>query len=292
MKHVFVSTGAFQTRSLAHALALCETCNIRHVELSSGMEYDAQNLAHIRAAHKNGMQFLVHNYFPPPAEPFVLNLASSDPQVLHTSREFCKQAIDLSAELGAPFYSAHSGFAFHLTPQMLGNPQAQAAVLNSQSRQQAYQVFLQSIDLLAGYARQYDMLFLIENNVASPHYIRADSENALLMCEAPEMLQCLRDANQPNLKLLIDVAHVNVSANALGFSRDEFLAQTAPHVAAIHISENDGIKDNNQPVSADAWFMDWLRQYREIPTVIEVYQLTPQQIQAQYQLVSTLNGDE
>lgn len=278
----YLSTGAFRTRSLPEILRQCAELGINHLELSSGVAYQPGLLDTVRSAPRTAMRFLVHNYFPPPAESFVLNLASSDPQILRRSLEFCKAAIDLSAELGAPFYSAHSGFAFNLTPEMLGKPEAQSKISASQSYEAAYAAFLESARMLAGYAASRGLKFLIENNVVSPRYLERAGANALLMSTAEEIVRFLQDANDPNLRLLVDVGHVNVSATALHFEREQFIERVAPYIEAIHLSGNDGVTDANQPFDASAWFFPLLKEFVLTPLVIEVYHLSPGQIQAQY----------
>jgi sugar phosphate isomerase/epimerase len=54
--------------------------------------------------------YLVHNYFPPPADTFVLNLASPNPELARRSLQFVLDSLALAAEIGSPLYSVHAGF--------------------------------------------------------------------------------------------------------------------------------------------------------------------------------------
>jgi len=46
------------------------------------------------------LNYLIHNYFPPPSKPFVLNLASLDDKLYKQSIDLCINAIKLSKNLG------------------------------------------------------------------------------------------------------------------------------------------------------------------------------------------------
>ena len=52
----------------------------------------------------------MHNYFPPPKNPFVLNLASSNNKILNLSLKHICKAIKLTSRIGAKYYSFHAGF--------------------------------------------------------------------------------------------------------------------------------------------------------------------------------------
>ena len=84
---VFVSTSCFAANDLSKTLNLAETVGLRNLEL--GICTNASN-APIRellrtAQRQRGFSFLIHNYFPPPAEDFVLNLASPDQEIAEIS---------------------------------------------------------------------------------------------------------------------------------------------------------------------------------------------------------------
>lgn len=288
MTEIYLSTGALQTTDLAEILKQCLEHGIEHVELSSGVEYRPNPLEPVWASIDGKIKYLIHNYFPTPEKPFVLNLASSDAEILQRSIDFCKAALDLTSKLGGPFYSVHSGFAMNLTPDLLGNPSAQSLIPSSEYTPYAtaYAIFAGSVEMLTKYAASKGVRLLIENNVVSPHYLQRHAENGLLMASADEIIKLMQDLNDPNLGLLVDVGHVNVSATALGFDRKEFMESVAPYIGAFHLSGNDGILDQNLPFNETDWFCPILHEFsRDLPLVIEAYKLSWAQIQEQYQVL-------
>ncbi len=285
-KHnIFVSTGAFQEKSLAGILGCRTTDGCHCIELSSGVEYGARDQMLLKKALDSGSyQFLIHNYFPVPEDPFVLNLASNDQGVLAGSREHCKAAIRLTAELGAPFYSVHCGFCFHAGPEHLGMDQTK---LERFPREVAYNIFVESLELLADYATQYGVGLLIENNILAPFNLIDGCNELLLGVTSGDLATILQTVSSDNCGLLLDVGHLRVSANTLGFSPELFLQELGPAVQAIHLSENDGLCDSNQEVSEDSWFWDPLGKTvtQEIVWVLEAYNLSLSSIRSQLALI-------
>lgn len=288
---VYLSTGAFRCQSLGEIVEFSLEHGIDHIELSSGVSYRPNLLEPVRATNGT-IHYLVHNYFPPPEDPFVLNLAASDTQILRRSRDLCQIAIDLTAKLGAPFYSVHSGFAFQLSPNLLGDPSAQAHLPNSRyvSYDVAYSIFVESVTILTEYARSKGVRLLIENNVVSPLYLAKHGNNALLMASADEIIRLIQDVNDPNLGVLVDVGHLKVTATALGFQREQFVEIVAPYIGAFHLSDNDGYTDQNLPFDETTWFCPLLRESCEVPIVIEAYELSWQQMQRQYEVLYAVLG--
>ena len=54
--------------------------------------------------------------------------------------------------------------------------------------------------------------------------------------------------------LLLDVAHLNVSAQTLGFDREKALRSLSSYAKGYHLGDNDGVTDSNLAVTEDSWF--------------------------------------
>ncbi len=240
-----------------------------------------------RAAQDGFFRFTVHNYFPAPATPFVLNIASLDPDGLRQSRAFGEAAIALANEFQAPYYSIHAGFAAALKPEHLGQPGRLASILTPADidREAAYDVMIETTRHLADYAAKRGMDLLIENNVISPLFLERMSVNPLLLTEGAEISTFFDDVQRDNVGLLLDVAHARVSATACKFSVYDMIERVAPFVRCLHLSDNDGREDNNQPVSPESWFLPLLKNFSHCDFVIEAYNLEPGQMHQQLNLV-------
>lgn len=275
---IWFSSGAFNSRDIEGVLAEADRLGIEGIELSSGMAHDAEFIGPVMLAYTSGEhRFLVHNYFPPPAVPFVLNIAALDEENRRKSKAHGLAALDLSRRLGASFYSIHGGFAAVLKAEQLGKPLEQASSLTAADidRDGAYMIMLDTVRELADAAAVQGLDLLIENNVISPVYLEKMPVNPLLLTEANEIVQFFSDVDRPNVGMLLDVAHAKVSGTALGFAPESFVEIVADYVKALHLSDNDGREDTNQPFQADAWFMPFLKDFRNLEVVVEAYRLEP-----------------
>ena len=286
---VYLSTGLFKDNHLDSIIENCRKHSFNQIELSSGVK-PSKNYRKIIDPLKDTCNMLVHNYFPPPETPFVLNLASTDRETLNLSIAHCKRAIELCRDLNAPFYSVHAGFSVNLTPDLLGNPEKQVKLDQSHliSRETAYEVFLDSIGLLNKYAKENSIGLLVENNVVTPRHVAGGRGEMLLMVRAGELIKLMRDVSSENLKVLLDVGHLNVSSTALGYSREEFFLEVKDYIGAYHLSENNGLEDQNLPVTENSWFWSHMPQPIEVPVVLEAYRLSQESISRQKVLVEDL----
>jgi len=264
MSGIHLSTGAFRGGRLVEMAEACEALGAG-LELSSGVRWHAGLGAEIEEVAQRKGNVLVHNYFPPPEKPFVLNLASMNPETLERSKCHVRAAIDLSARCGAPFYSVHSGFAMELKAEDLGNPGARAR-RERVPRAVALQIFLSSVRELSTYGKAAGVRLLIENNVITREQM--NGESPLLMTAPGELARFFRDLDDTNVGLLLDMGHAKVSAAAMGFEPGSFFDELTPWIGAVHLSDNDGIRDSHRPFAAEAWFGQYLQP--DVPAVIEV----------------------
>lgn len=281
---LYFSSGAFARQAPEEIAAECRGSLDVGLEFTSSFPFAADLAQRVRALGGPGL--LIHNYFPPPPAPFVLNLAATDPAIRAASHNLCRTAIELSAAIGAPFYSVHSGFAMNLTASQLGQPGQQAALPPGSyiDRPAAEHAFRESVIELSAFARERSVGLLLENNVITRTQVAAGRADSLLMTTPAECRRFFDDLGDPNVGLLLDVAHAKVSAGALGFQASDFFLP-GPYLRALHLSDNDGLADTNQPMTRDAWFAPHLRACRDLPMVVEVYRLAAETRRRQRDLV-------
>ena len=161
---VYVSSGAFRTKDLKTVFAEAERLGVDRLELSSGLDFYPDALDLVRR-HQGDYSLLLHNYFPAPQHPFVLNLAGADADVRRQSLNHCRRALEASAEIGAPFFAAHAGFALQPRIDQLGLPITGRAKI---PLAEAAAYFMESLASLLEVADAVGVDFLIENNVVAP----------------------------------------------------------------------------------------------------------------------------
>jgi sugar phosphate isomerase/epimerase len=260
---VFVSTACVgTTEQLDRRISDLRNHGLVDIELGAGVtvNFDDEDLRELPVG-----DYLIHNYFPPPLEPFVLNLASKEAKVQQQSLQLVCKALELSAKLHAPFYSVHAGFitdptGFGTTSFIFPAP------TSSDEAHYAMERFVASLQIALDVAQRLDIQILIENNVCSE-----DLRGKLLLQSAEEFHELFRSVQSAHLGVLLDTGHLNVTSHTLSFDRMNFADQVAPYVKAFHIHDNDGVADLHQPVGASSWVFDVLNrpEYALLPLTVE-----------------------
>lgn len=265
--NVFASTACLARRfgSLAELLSGYAESGIKQVEFGHCPPLAGWTTA--QAAGYRG-RALVHNYFPPPAEPFVLNLASQDPVTLERSLRLAEDAIACCGRLEAPFYSVHCGFLAEFAPAALGSRLESATPVEYEV---GYRTFQASLRRLLEAARHAGIALLVEPNVVAPVNLQG-GRNTLLMFSTPaEFRRLFTDIPDRQLGVLLDTGHLKVTAATLGFEIAEFLAATTDRIGAFHLHDNDGSADQHRALAGPSWMLDIVRSpgHRTKPMIVE-----------------------
>ena len=282
---IFVSSGAFGKRDFDEAMDNAREWGVPRVELTGGMSKRDTMMDDVRA--QDDLELMVHNYFPPPPKAFVLNLASEDEETLEMSREHCRRSVDLSRDLGAPYYSVHAGFAARVKPEHLGVKIPAEARTN---KVRADEIFRESVRDLVAYASERDVEILIENNVVEPGNLVEGRNEMLLLAEAGEIVSFMDDMKLDGLGILVDLGHANVSSNSLSYDRMDFCRRVAPYTKALHLSDNDGRRDSNRAFDRDTWLVDAMAQFEPEYVVIEAYRISRDEKDACVDAIETAFG--
>ena len=246
---VFVSSGGFRTPPL-DAVRELRTAGVVDIELSGGVHQ--AGLIEGLAGESAAGRLQVHNYFPPPPDPFVFNLCDPDDDGRERSIRFACAAIELGASLGSHVYSFHAGFLGTPAVSDLGR---NWGVTNKLGIEEGTALFARSVARVNDFAREWGVRLLVENNVLTVGTAASNGEDVLLMT-TPDDIRSTMDCLPDDVGLLMDVAHFAVSARTLGFEATSSLRDLAPVIGGYHLSENDGLADSNDPVREDSWFWD------------------------------------
>ncbi len=266
---IYQSTGAFPNSNMVEVIAAGDYDFISAYELSSGPFIG--NIESYLAALSCHSKLAIHNYFPVPETPFVLNLSSQNPQIIRLSLAHIKHAIDLASKFCTPYYSFHAGFLLDPAPHELGNISANKEKI---PRDLGTQTFVNNVNKVADYAQEKNVTLMIENNVCSRSTMKKFGESPLLFSDvegASDLVQSL----DPRIKFLCDYAHLKVSAQTLAYDPEAFLNEINDSFKACHLSDNDGFEDQNFAFSQKSWFWGLLPKDLEYYS-IEVYESNPE----------------
>ena len=108
---IFVSSSCVVSKTIGESVLALANEGFVNIELSGGTEYYNDYLDDLfDLKRKYSLQYLVHNYFPPPEDHFMLNLASLDNDLYNSSIKHYKNAITLCKRIGSLKYGIHAGF--------------------------------------------------------------------------------------------------------------------------------------------------------------------------------------
>ena len=85
----------------------------------------------------------------------------------------------------------------------------------------------------------------------------------------PKETKKILDLLPDNVGMLLDVAHLKVSAKTLGFKRSEMFS-SAKKIFGYHLSENNGNRDSNEAFNKNSWFGNLYQKSEYVS--IEVYE--------------------
>ena len=92
-----------------------------NIELSGGTKYYhgfEDDLLELQ--YKYNLNYICHNYFPPPKKDFVVNLASLDDVVFKKTFDHLERSINLSKKLNAQKFGFHAGFYYNIPLDQIG----------------------------------------------------------------------------------------------------------------------------------------------------------------------------
>ena len=276
---IYISTGGISNQ-IGSATAL-EFFNkgINEIELSGGLYSEKIEQDLFNLPKKLNLQ--IHNYFPPPIEPFVFNLASKNELIFEKSYKHVCNCISLASKLGLSKYSFHGGF--RISPQVheLGR---QLGIHELTNKEEAVEIFHDAVLMLSKIAKNKDIELLIENNVLTNANLKLYGESPLLFCE-PEEISTFMNNMPENVGLLLDFGHLKVSGLTLGFDPKNAHEKLKTWTKGYHLSDNNGKIDSNESVTGDSWFWGIINPALDYYS-LEVYGVSIEDLIVQRELVS------
>ncbi|MCG7489652.1 sugar phosphate isomerase/epimerase [Vibrio sp. Of14-4] len=265
---IYISSSCVKNDSIKNSVSQLANAGFKNIELSGGTElYDGFELDLLELRDKYKLNYLCHNYFPPPKEHFVLNLASLSDEIFDKSIEHLTKSIQLSQRLGAKKFGFHAGFFIDIKVKEIGKKISKDKLFD---KEQSIMRFKQGYKRLLEYSDGVDLY--IENNVfSSTNHITYKGENIFMLTESKEF-NVLN--SEMKFNLLLDVAHLKVSAKTLGLNFEEEFSLLFPKSSYIHLSDNDGFHDLNLAIKKDSDLSCLLKKFdtKNKDFTLEVYE--------------------
>lgn len=282
---IFISSTSSKKRKLREAIVELAQEGFKNIELTGGTEYEPQYLdILLELKNKYLLNFRVHNYFPIPEKPFVLNLASNNDKVIKASRKMILEAFKLSEQLGANKYGVHAGFRINPAVDELGKKIGKSELTDvNVARAQ----FFEHVHELKLEGEKHNVQLYIENNVFSAtNFESFKNENPFLLTNFQEYISY---QGKLEASLLLDVAHLKVSAQTLNLNFEDEMRHFLEVCDYLHLSDNDGKSDSNHSLKNDTLIVNLLKEYgvKNKTVTLEVYE-DLKRVHESYDLIQNL----
>lgn len=267
---LYVSTACLSgDRGLERVLKEYRSAGLENVEISAPHLYvPIDELADMLVSFSSsGMGFIFHNYFPPPEDDFVFNPVSRSEDVLKRSRQLVRSAVGLAQKVGANLYSCHPGYLCDAFAAKSGkfSFDENNAVSRDEGMEMLKSDFAPFCNALEGLAPEKGRVFMALENLFPPE----KGENYSLLCTMDE-ISGLFDSpgvKDSDIGLLIDLGHLSVSSNIMGFDKigfmDKAIEKYGDRIYEIHLSDNDGRSDLHDCIRESSWQLTALGRFRE-----------------------------
>ena len=236
---IFYSNGGFRNTPVRDSVSWLVNRGCENIELSSGQVVN-EDLLFLKQMYSEGKKFRLHNYFPSLGKSFVMNLASENNEIRNKTQKLIFKALEWSHELESDYYAFHAGFLFDPAPIELGGNLTMHKI---EEYEDAKYRFKQQLYPLFERAKTLGVKIAVENNVYDKKNFKCYKDNIpfLAVCE-----QNINDLLIDGVGLLLDFAHLKVSATSLNQNYHELCRRWLPYVSGFHLSDNDGFVDQNE----------------------------------------------
>lgn len=284
---IYISSAGVNSSSIEDSVNKLAGIGIRNIELSGGTSYSDNILKKLKGLKKEfSLNLLIHNYFPPSKEDFVLNIASNNNATRLKSIDFVKRSVDLAQNLGIDCYTLHPGYARELRPAQKSDYFILDHSLNINPELASANMF-ESLSEIREYAIEKGVRVGLEN--LFPIYNAPDCS---LLCIPADIIRFLDYFDKDdNIGFLLDFGHLSLSANYFGFNKEEFLETLSKEyqhkILEIHLSGNDGKKDEHSLLAPDSWQLSAAQRFdlEKTPITIECRGFNTVELLEQYQMV-------
>ena len=241
---IYVSSSCIKGKRICDVIKQLANAGIKNIELSGGTDYYdgmEDDLKSLKDAY--GLNYACHAYFPPPKIPFVVNLASCNDRIYRQSIEHYSECVSMLQRIECNVLSVHAGFLVEIGTDEIGQKLSRRIVYDEA---EAIGRFCSAYKNIAKMCSENNIKLYLENNVLNmENYEEFEFNNYMMMTDYSSIMKM---KEQLDFNLLLDLGHLYVSASTLGLDYEQECCKICEHIEWIHISENNGIRDEHKPL--------------------------------------------
>ena len=242
---IYISTSCVKKRKIGEAVFELIKNGFMNIELSGGTNYyDGWLDELLELKNKYNVNYLVHNYFPPPKEGFVFNLASLNNEIASKSLKHAKKAIECASILGSKKIGFHAGFLINIPVNQIGGKIEAQKLYN---KEKSIKTFIKNYHQILSWTKEKKIKLYIENNVLSKENLNTFKTNPFLFINSEEIDFFQKNLNDFNY--IFDYAHSYVSSKTQKINPEIEFNKFIDQTDYLHLSDNDGFSDLNLSIA-------------------------------------------
>lgn len=276
MNHLWISLSTYGGVTTRTALDVLWKAGIRQVELAIGVKPSRDTVAVLQEYGERGMQYRAHHAIVWQEHRAATQIPQGSFNLADSfDAAYFERLTDWLAAMQISAYSVHAGRID------ANNADAQIA--------QFFEHLTQLAQLCRECLRQQRSSRSIRLGVETMYPTLLDHPQRYFMQNLAEIEQFL--AIMPDVDLVIDLAHLNLWHDCSIPEKLQVLHSADDRLLELHISDNDGIRDNHTQISETTWWMPHVAHFPlDIPIVLEsrMNGQTVEQIHQQVQRVQAI----
>ena len=277
---LYISSASIKNDSIFETINQLKTIT-NNIELSGGTKIQEDIFENISKLNNKStkLNFLVHSYFPPPINNFVLNFADISDQ----TRSFITESMRYVKELDISYYSIHAGFKkdFKIKNEILEDGKGSFAIESIKEN-------------INWFYDNYTESLALEN-------LFPNGQNETCFASHIEEIVELLELDK-RVFLLLDLGHLKISSRFYKFNYLEavnlLFNNYSDRILEIHLSENNGLEDNHYIIQSDSIQYMILQKFRKniidnnINLVIEARGYSLKELNECYDLLNFITGEK
>ncbi len=260
-----LSSSCFANNYVSESIKACNFFSPNYVEISAPHLYEELSIIEKKLTNfvDNGFNLFIHNYFPVLKDDFVLNIASNNEKIIKNSKELILKALYICEKIKSPIYGIHAGYLNDVAEVKNNKFMFSKETVNYSSSLDRAVNFINEINF---HFENKKVHLILENLFPS------EKTNYSLFCSLSQIEE-LMDQVPKTVGILLDLGHLNISSNLLSFDKniflDKFLTKFGYLLREVHISENNGFKDQHFSLNENSWQLNALKKIKEVDVPFE-----------------------